>query len=119
MMMSIIIVMLIIAIIICVSPGCECLYPVHAILGGILAIFRFAWLIVGAVLYWGYLNKHHYCSNAVRGYMFANLILGFILLPLFFIAAFMYPCAPSPMMNAAIAVPTSVPTFRGANAPVY
>lgn len=88
-------------------------------MGGILAIFRFAWLIVGAVLFWGYLIKNGgLCAPNIRGYMFANLILGFLLLPLFFIAAFMYTSSPSFAPNTAMAIPTSVPTFRGANAPI-
>lgn len=118
MMITFIIIMIIIAVIICVSPDCQWLYPVHAIVGGILAVFRFAWLIVGAVLFWGYLTKNGgLCASNIRGYMFANLILGFLLLPLFFIAAFMYTSSPSFAPNTATALP-SVPTFRGANAPI-
>lgn len=119
MMLTFIVIMLIIALIICTSPGCECLYPVHAIFGAIISIFRFAWLIVGAVLFWGYLTKNGgLCAPNIRGYMFANLIIGFLLLPLFFVAAFLYTSVPSFVPNAALAVPTSVPTFRGANAPI-
>ena len=115
------------------SPGCDWMYPVHAVLGGILALFRFAWLIIGAVLYWGYLNKRHLCASNIRGYMFANLIIGFLLLALFFIAAFMYPCAPtgvgmSPIgggfgsgtvNNIAMPVPVQTPSYRGTSAAVF
>lgn len=119
MMLVFIIIMLIISITICMSPGCDWMYPVHAVIGGILAIFRFCWLIVGAVLFWGYLNKYHYCASNVRGFMFANLIIGFLLLPLFFIAAFMYPCAPVPAMNTAVPIPVAAPTYRGTSTALY
>ena len=93
-LLAFLLIMIIIGITICVTPGCEWLYSVHAIIGGIHAFFRFAWLIVGAVLFWGYLSKKSICSPNIRSYMFANLIIGFIFLGLFFIAAFMYPYAP-------------------------
>ena len=128
MMLAFLVVMLIIAITICVSPACDWMYPVHAIVGGILAVFRFAWLIVGAVLYWGYLNKAGLCASNIRGYMFANLIIGFLFLALFFVAAFMYPCAPAGGMvagplgsgtNVALPVPVQTPSYRGTSAAVF
>jgi hypothetical protein len=77
------------------------LYIVHAVFGGILAVFRFAWLIVGAVLFWGYLTKNGgLCASNVRGYMYANLIIAFILLPLFFVAAFLYTSGPGGRLSS-------------------
>lgn len=121
MLISFVTVMLIIAIMICLSQGCECLYPVHALIGGIISLFRLAWLIVGAVLFWGYLNKSGgLCAPNIRNYMFANLIIGLVLIPLFLVAACLYPCAPLPMINTPIKVPTTdIPTYRGTTAAVY
>ena len=74
---------------------------------------------MGAVLYWGYLNKYHLCASNIRGYMFANLILGFMLLPLMFMAAFMFPCPPTLETNTAMPVPVSTPTYRGTSVAIY
>lgn len=38
-------------------------------------IFQFAWLIAGAVLFWGKLNPLGVCTGGVQAYMFANLII--------------------------------------------
>lgn len=45
----------------------------------VLNLFRFIWLIVGAIMFWGYLTPKNYCGSPVNGYMWANLIIGFIL----------------------------------------
>ena len=44
----------------------------------IYSLFSLAWLIVGAVLFWGNLDKEDTCDGQVTGYMYALLILGFI-----------------------------------------
>ena len=45
----------------------------------IYSLFNFAWLIVGAVLFWGDINEKGLCGGTeVQGYMYAVLILGFI-----------------------------------------
>lgn len=41
-------------------------------------VFRFAWLIVGAVMFWGYLSPSATCSEQVNGYMWALLIISLI-----------------------------------------
>lgn len=42
------------------------------------SLFSLAWLITGAVLFWGNLDKDKTCDGNVTGYMYALLILGFI-----------------------------------------
>ena len=42
------------------------------------SLFSLAWYIIGAVMFWGNLNKEGNCSGQVSGYMWALLILGFI-----------------------------------------
>ena len=42
------------------------------------SFFALAWYIVGAVLFWGNLDKSGECSGSVKGYMYALLILGFL-----------------------------------------
>ena len=42
------------------------------------SLFALAWLIVGAVMFWGNLDKTGECSGSVKGYMYALLILGFL-----------------------------------------
>lgn len=68
-----------IAIIACCSPKGLTLFIGYLLLTIIVSLFNIAWLIVGAVMFWGYLYKQDLCSNsAVNSYMFARLILGFI-----------------------------------------
>lgn len=42
--------------------------------------FRFAWLVVGAIMFWGYLWPNRFCSNALNTYMWINLIYSFFTL---------------------------------------
>lgn len=51
-------------------------YLVFALL---YAVFRFAWLVVGAVMFWGYLWPHNYCADSLSTYMWVNLIYSFII----------------------------------------
>ena len=44
----------------------------------VYSLFAFAWLIIGAVMFWGHLNNEGNCSGQVRGYMWALLIIGFL-----------------------------------------
>lgn len=41
-------------------------------------MFNVSWLIFGAVLFWGSLDKEGICSEEITGYMYAVLILGFV-----------------------------------------
>lgn len=63
------------------------LFWFHNTLGFIFALFRLAWLIIGSIMFWGYLNKYHLCDNPVKIYMWVNLIAGFV-------HSFLYFCLP-------------------------
>ena len=47
-------------------------------------MFRFAWLVVGSIMFFGYLNKEHLCAKGFNTYMWINLIVGFIQVILLF-----------------------------------
>jgi len=38
-------------------------------------VFFIIWNILGAVIFWGTLNKHNYCSNSINSYLFVSLII--------------------------------------------
>ena len=42
------------------------------------SIFHLAWLIVGAVMFWGELWPNNSCDGTINGYMWALLIISFI-----------------------------------------
>lgn len=42
--------------------------------------FRFAWLVVGSIMFWGYLWPQRLCSNALNTYMWINLVYSFFTL---------------------------------------
>ena len=37
--------------------------------------FFIIWNILGAVIFWGTLNKHNYCSKSINSYLFVSLIM--------------------------------------------
>ena len=51
-------------------------YLIFAVL---YTLFRFAWLIVGSVMFWGYLWKWRMCADSLGTYMWVNLIYGMIM----------------------------------------
>lgn len=51
-------------------------YLVFALL---YALFRFIWLIIGSIMFWGYLWPHRFCADALNTYMWVNLIYSFII----------------------------------------
>lgn len=53
---------------------------IYLILAGLYVFFRFAWLVVGAVMFWGFLWPNRLCSNALNTYMWINLIYSFFTL---------------------------------------
>lgn len=72
-------VILVIGFILCCFPvGCELLWWIRNVLGFIFALWRLAWLIVGSIMFWGYLWRYNFCGRAVSGFMWANLIFGFV-----------------------------------------
>ena len=44
----------------------------------LVSLFNFCWIIVGAVMFWGYLYPKNLCNDSVGVYMYARLVLGFI-----------------------------------------
>lgn len=72
--------LLIVAIISCINLECALrMFACTAIFLVIYSIFNLAWLIVGAVMYWGYLNNQPGCMETpVGSYMYAVLIMGFL-----------------------------------------
>jgi hypothetical protein len=44
----------------------------------LMGFFRLAWVIVGAILFWGSLSTYE-CSESLKGYMWANLIINMLL----------------------------------------
>jgi hypothetical protein len=38
-------------------------------------VFFIIWNILGAVIFWGILNKHNYCSKSINTYLFVSLII--------------------------------------------
>jgi hypothetical protein len=38
-------------------------------------VFFVIWNILGAVIFWGTLNKHNYCSKSINSYLFVSLIM--------------------------------------------
>jgi hypothetical protein len=46
--------------------------------------FRFAWLVVGSVMFFGYLWPHHLCAKGFNSYMWVNLIVSFLQVILLF-----------------------------------
>lgn len=50
----------------------------YNIIMGFVWLFFIAWLIVGAVMFWGNLYPRKECSKPVSDYLFARLILGFV-----------------------------------------
>lgn len=71
-------VILIIGLILCCCPvGCEWLWWIRNVLGFIFALWRLAWLIVAAIMFWGYLWRGNYCGKSISGFMWANIIFGF------------------------------------------
>jgi hypothetical protein len=45
---------------------------------GIVSLFNTAWIIVGAVMFWGDLDKGSSCDNGLKSYMYARLIIGIV-----------------------------------------
>ena len=51
------------------------LVAVLSIVLHISQVFFVIWNILGAVIFWGTLNKHNYCSNSINTYLFVSLIM--------------------------------------------
>jgi hypothetical protein len=51
------------------------LVAVLSIILHISQVFFIIWNILGAVIFWGTLNKHNYCSKSINSYLFVSLIM--------------------------------------------
>ena len=78
--LSIVILFLLIAILSCWNIDCALMFLYCAkVFMFFYSLFNFSWLIVGSVMFWGYLNDQAGCNGTnVADYMFAVLIIGFI-----------------------------------------
>ena len=62
-----------------ISEGCgACLLVVYMVFSVLYGLFRMAWLIIGAVMFWGYLQPNNMCSGPLNSYMWALLIINFV-----------------------------------------
>ena len=76
--LTMIVVLILIAVLICCTEKALLLFIGYLFLTFIVSLFNIAWLIVGAVMFWGYLYPNSLCQSSVTGYVFARLILGCI-----------------------------------------
>lgn len=51
----------------------------YLVFGLLYALFRFAWLIVGGVMFWGYLWPNRLCAEALNTYVWVDLIYSFVI----------------------------------------
>lgn len=58
----------------------RCWLIISLVFGCLLGFFFLAWLIIGAVMFWGTLNDLGTCDGFVSGYMWATLIINFVLI---------------------------------------
>ena len=49
-------------------------------------MFLFGWLVTAATIYWGYAYPEGLCDNSFGNYMFALLVISFILIPIQFLS---------------------------------
>jgi hypothetical protein len=78
MSLALIALLVFIAIFICCSEKAIVLFVVYIYIILATSFFTIAWLIIGAVMFWGYLYPNNLCSSSVTGYVFTRLILGII-----------------------------------------
>lgn len=106
----------------CICLATYCSYVMWIISRVIFLCWRLAWLIVGSVLFWKHLLPGGFCDNdsAVKGYMWANLIIGFIhiLLSIIFFIWFTPQPFIVPQLNMIPPPPTAmITTVRGSQFP--
>ena len=56
----------------------ECFVIIIAIMQYASSLFSFAWIIVGCVMFWKYLEPSGNCSSDISNYMWTRLIIGLI-----------------------------------------
>lgn len=100
-----IVIFLILGVIACCSPQALWVYGLWEGLHMIFILWRLAWLIVGAIMFWHGFAPADVCHVGIARYMWANLIIGFIWLFVELLLAFLYPrsvpiAAPLPIATA-------------------
>jgi hypothetical protein len=65
---------------ICLAYCAPFLLIVYMVFATMYALFRFVWLVIGGIMFWGYLWGTGYCSTGISLYMWINLIYGFFIL---------------------------------------
>jgi hypothetical protein len=86
----------------CICLATYCSYVMWLISKIIFILWRLAWLIVGSVLFWKHIHPGNPCDSPIRGYMWANLIIGFIHIIITIIFMILYkpdPLEMAPVMN--------------------
>lgn len=63
----------------------------YTIVTTIFGAFRIIWFIIGAVMFWGDLCPKNLCSLGFARYMWANLIIGFIGISVYYVFGYTYP----------------------------
>lgn len=53
---------------------------VYMVFAAMYTFFRLVWLVIGAIMYWGYLWGSNLCSQGLGIYMWINLVYGFFIL---------------------------------------
>lgn len=48
---------------------------IYKLLGNIINLFNTAWLIIGSILFWKYIDPLNVCNSDINGYMWARLII--------------------------------------------
>ena len=56
----------------------ECMIIILTIVQYTSSLFSFAWLIVGCVMFWRYLEPSGNCNSDISNYMWARLIIGIV-----------------------------------------
>lgn len=56
------------------------LMMVYMVFAALYVFFRFIWLVIGAIMFWGYLSATGMCSSGLHTYMWINLLYSFFVL---------------------------------------
>jgi hypothetical protein len=53
---------------------------IHQLLSVFYIFFRFIWVVLGAIIFWGHLSNTGMCSQLLNTYMWINLIYSFFII---------------------------------------
>lgn len=63
----------------------------YTVITTIFGTFRIIWLIIGSVMFWGYLHPKGLCTSGFDSYMWALLMIGFLGIILYYFLGYTYP----------------------------